>query len=449
MSGVTQFTAASPLALLWALPFLGLLASFATLPLAAPNHWHRQYRKWAAFWALAFILPATAQRGGPILQSVLGAALHEYLPFILLLVSLYVVTGGIHITGSPRGNPAINTLILAFGTVLAGVIGTMGAALLLVRPLIRANRGRKRRAHLMIFFILLVANIGGAFSPLGNPPLLLGYLAGVPFLWPFQHLWLPTAVLALGLLASFFVIDWLLGDRNEPLRDELVEAAKFNITGKRNLVLLAGVIAAVLLENLWPTPAAISWFGVEWRLPEIVSDALYILLAVLSLRLTGPRVRHANEFNWAPIEEVAVLFAAIFVTLIPVIGMIAAGTDGPAAPLFAALMRNGTPDYLRFFAITGLLSAFLDNAPTYLVFFDFAGGDPARLTHDLSTALTAISAGAVYFGALSYIGNAPNLMIKSLAESHGVPMPSFFAYTGLAALIAGPWFALVAVLFFA
>ncbi len=448
MSGVTQFTATSPLALLWALPFLGLLASFATLPLAAPVHWHRHYRKWAAFWALAFVAPATALRGEPVVQAVCGTALHEYLPFILLLVALYVVTGGIHITGTPRGNPAINTLILAFGTMLAGVIGTMGAALLLVRPLIRANRGRKRRAHLMIFFILLVANIGGALSPLGNPPLLLGYLAGVPFLWPLQHLWLPTAVLALGLLLSFFVIDWLLGDRNEPLREELVEAAKFNIAGKRNLVLRAGVIAAVLLESLWPTQAAISWRGVEWRLPEIVSDALYIALAVLSLRLTSPRTRGANEFSWAPIEEVAVLFAAIFVTLIPVIGIIASGPDGPAAPLFAALMTNGAPDNLRFFAVTGLLSAVLDNAPTYLVFFDFAGGDPARLTQNSSTVLAAISAGAVYFGALTYIGNAPNLMIKSLAESHGVPMPSFFAYTGVACLAAVPWFALVAVLFF-
>ena len=428
MSGVTTFPVTSALGLLWVVPFLGLLLSIALLPSIASAHWLRRHGEWTLFWALAFLVPAAMTRGAGAVATVLGqTALHEYVPFILLLAALYVVTGGIQIRGTPRTGAGLNTGLLAAGTVLAGVIGTLAASLLLVRPLIRINRHRARRTHLFVFFIVLVSNVGGALSPSGNPPLLIGYLKGVPFLWPLEHLWLPTLVLSAGLLATFFILDHYLL-RREPLF--VREMAKLGVGGVVNIPLLIGVVATVIAA------------------PEYVADALYVVFAGLSLWLTPANARRANDFAWGPIVEVAILFAGIFVTLIPAIGVIAAGPGGPASPLFAALIVDGAPNDLLFYAATGSLSAILDNAPTYLVFFDFAGGDAARLTGALTTTLAAISAGAAYFGALTYLGNAPNLVVKSLAEAHGVKMPSFFVFAGLAVLIAGPWYALVALLFF-
>jgi Na+/H+ antiporter NhaD/arsenite permease-like protein len=430
MFGVTQFPVTGALGLLWLLPFVGLLLSIALVPMVAADHWLEHNAKWTAFWALAFLVPAAIVRGiEPAAQALVATARHEYVPFILLLGALYVVTGGIHISGTPRGSPAVNTALLALGTVLAGIIGTLAAALLLIRPLIRANRGRRRRVHLFIFYVVLVANVGGALSPLGNPPLLLGYLEGVPLLWPLQHLWRPTLILGGALLVTFYVIDRYL-IRRDAKDGFAAEVAKLGIAGHINVVLLAGTIATLVLAA------------------DYVADPLYVAIALLSLRLTPKRIRDANEFTWEPIGEIAVLFAGIFVTLIPVIGLIAAGARGPAAPLLAALIVDGVPNNLLFYGATGLLSAFVDNAPTYLVFFDFAGGDAARLTTEAAPTLAAVTAGAAYFGALTYIGSAPNLMVKSLAESDGVPMPGFFAYTGLTALIAGPWLVLIALIFF-
>jgi len=429
MTGVTNFPVTSALGLLWVVPFLGLLLSIALLPTLAGTHWVRRHAEWTLFWTLSFLLPAAFLRGaGPIGGVLAGTVLHDYLPFILLLTSLYVVTGGIHIAGTPRAEAWLNTTLLFVGIVLAGIVGTLAASLLLVRPLIRINRHRRWRAHLLVFFIVLVANVGGALSPSGNPPLLIGYLEGVPFLWPLEHLFLPTLVLGAGLLVTFFVVDRHLM-RCEP-RAQADGSTKIRVSGLINLPVLAGIIVA------------------EIAAPEYAADALYVVFAALSLFLTPRHIRRANDFAWGPIAEVAILFAGIFVTLIPAIGAIASGPHGPAAPLFATLMQGGVPDNLMFFTATGVLSAILDNAPTYLIFFDFAGGDAARLTGAAATTLAAISAGAAYFGALTYIGNAPNLVVKSVAEERGVRMPGFFAFTGLAVLIAGPWYALVALLFF-
>jgi Na+/H+ antiporter NhaD/arsenite permease-like protein len=450
MPGVTEFHVASALGLLWAVPFVGLLFSIAILPIVSAGHWSRNFPRWATFWTVAFLLPAVIARGGgPVGVVALGTLLHEYLPFILLLFALFVVTGGIHIGGSPRPSPALNTGILAIGTLLAGVIGTIGAPLLLIRPLMRINRGRRRQLHLYAFFIPLVANIGGALSPLGNPPLLVGYLAGVPFFWPLEHLWQPTLLVAGGLLATFYVVD-RLAMRGQPpdARAALEAAAKFGIQGKVNLLLLPLVIATVLMSEFWPAAPTVHPATVPWNVANIAADLLYAILALVSIVATPRRARELNDFDWEPIIEVGILFAAIFITLIPVIGLIAAGLHGPLAPLVRDLVADGRPDNVLFYAATGLLSGFLDNTPTYLVFFNFAGGDPATLTTKLAVTLAAISAGASYFGALSYLGNAPNLMVKSMAKSHGVPMPSFFVYTGLATLITAPWFALVALLFF-
>jgi Na+/H+ antiporter NhaD/arsenite permease-like protein len=450
MPGATEFHVATDWALLWGLPFVGLLLTIAILPMVAGKHWPRHYPKWAAIWTAAFLLPAIVLHGpGAIIATLVATELHEYLPFILLLFALYVVTGGIHISGSPRPSAALNTGILAAGTLLAGVIGTIGAPLLLIRPLMRINRGRRNQAHLYAFFIPLVANIGGALSPLGNPPLLVGYLAGVPFLWPLKHLWAPTLVLSAGLLVTFFVVDGLMMRRPQPPPREVVEeSAKFGVQGRINFVFLLLVIATVLIDDFWPTAPILHPDGVPWNVAELAGDLLYVVWALLSLAATPTRARELNDFDWEPIVEVAILFAAIFITLIPVIGIIAAGAHGPLAPLVHALMGDGKPDNLLFYGATGILSGFLDNTPTYLVFFHFAGGNPAVLTTTLAVTLGAISAAASYFGAISYLGNAPNLMVKSMAEAHGVRMPSFFAYTGFAILITGPWLALVALLFF-
>jgi Na+/H+ antiporter NhaD/arsenite permease-like protein len=434
-----------------AVPFAGLLLTIALAPLAAPRLWHRHYGKCATFWVVAILLPDTAHHGlGAVVHELTTTALHEYLPFILLLGALYVAAGGLHITGTLRGGPAVNTAMLALGTLAASFIGTTGAAMVMIRPLIRANRQRRRVAHIFVFFILLVANCGGALTPLGDPPLFLGHLAGVPFFWPLVHLWAPAALVCGGLLVMFHALDSYVfrrGLREAP--SVVAETKKVGIEGTVNVVLLAAVIAAVLLRALWRPTTAIHVGAVEWGAAEVVSDALLLAIGVLSLTLTERRVRHDNGFTWAPMVEVAILFAAIFITIIPVAQMIAAGAAGPAAPFVARLFDNGAPENTVFFWATGLLSGLLDNAPTYLVFFDFAGGDAQRLAGPLAPTLAAISAGAVFCGALTYVGNAPNLMVKAIVESHGIRMPGFFGYIGWATVCLLPWLVLVDLIFFA
>ncbi len=295
-----------------------------------------------------------------------------------------------------------------------------------------------------------MANVGGALTPLGNPPLFLGYLLGVPFFWPATHLFLPTITVAGGLLAVFFALDWAIARVTARLKPPTHAAshAKLALEGRINLVLILAAVAAILLQGVWHPAFALDILGVEWGLGEIAGAALLLGVAALSLWLTPRRIRSANHFTWAPLTEVAILFAAIFVTLQPVMAMIAEGKDGPAAPLIARLY-DGEPNVKLFYWATGALSAFLDNAPTYVVFFGFGrdGGDAAALTGQLASVLTAISAGAVYFGALSYIGNATNFMVKAMVEAQGLKMPGFFAYLGWACVFLLPWLALVGAVF--
>jgi Na+/H+ antiporter NhaD/arsenite permease-like protein len=436
--------------LAWAIPFAGLLLTIAIAPLVAPRLWHHHYDKAATLWALAFVVPETVTRGVmPTITHMLGVALHEYLPFILLLGALFTVAGGLRIKGTPHATPAVNTALLGIGAGMASFIGTTGATMVLLRPVIRANRHRARPTHVFIFFILLAANVGGALSPLGDPPLFLGYLLGVPFFWPTIHLALPTLVLGAALLASFFALDSLMHRRSTaPEPSTLAEIESLGIDGKINLLLLAGAIASVLLRAMWRPELGIAPLGVDWALTDIVADGLLLAMAVLSFALTPAGVRRANDFTWGPIVEVAILFAAIFITLQPVTAMIAEGKNGPVGALIARLYMGDTPNYSLFYWATGLLSAFLDNAPTYVVFFGFAGGDPVQLSGPLSRTLMAISSAAVYFGALTYIGNAPNFMVKAIVESHGLKMPSFFGYLGWTCLCLLPWLVVVDVLFF-
>jgi Na+/H+ antiporter NhaD/arsenite permease-like protein len=435
--------------LVWGLPFVGLVLSIAFLPGIAPAFWNRRYGAIALAWALAFVGPDMALRGWHVSGGALGAmALDEYIPFVLLLGTLYVVAGGLRISGAPRGTPAVNTALLGIGTLLAGLIGTPGASLLMLRPMIQANRHRERTAHVYVFFILLVANVGGALSPIGNAPLFLGYLKGVPFFWPSLHLALPTLALAAGLLLTFYALEHYL---RRGVRDEgtLAEIEKLRLEGGVNLLLLGASVAAILLRVVFRETREFTLFGVPWNSIDAASDLMLLLIGLASFAVTPTALRRANDFAWAPLAEVVALFAAIFVTLIPATAMMVAGAAGPLAPLYARAFAGGVPDTGFFFWATGLLSAVLDNAPTYLMFFGLAGDDAARLAGPLAKTLAAISAGACFFGGLTYLGNAPNLMVRAVVASHGVRMPSFPRYILYAAACLVPWLLLVEALFFA
>ncbi|WP_207462443.1 sodium:proton antiporter [Azospirillum sp. SYSU D00513] len=440
------------LSALWVIPFAGILLSIALFPLLAPAVWHHHFGKISAAWALAFLVPFAAVFGMDLaLYELAHTVLLEYIPFIVLLTALFTVAGGVRITGTLVGTPAANTLGLGIGTVLASFMGTTGASMLLIRPMLRANEKRHHKTHTMVFFIFLVSNIGGALTPLGDPPLFLGFLKGVEFFWPTVHLFAPTALLVACLLALYFVIDLVLY-RRDPGRtieaDDIEEREPIRMEGKVNLLLLAAVVGAVLLSGVWHPGVTVTVYHVPVALESIVSQALLIGIALLSLRLTSGKSRMMNGFTWGPILEVAKLFAAIFLTIIPAIAILRAGTDGALGAVIEAVNRDGQPVPAAYFWATGILSSFLDNAPTYLIFFNTAGGDAAHLMNDLAVTLAAISASAVFMGANTYIGNAPNFMVKAIAEERGVRMPSFFGYMLWSFGILVPLFGVVTLLFF-
>ena len=436
--------------LLWAAPFAGMLLSIALLPLFAPSFWHHHFGKVSAFWAAAFLVPFASRFGWELaLFEALHTALLEYLPFIILLLSLFTITGGLRVRTSRQGTPSFNTGLLAFGTFLASWTGTTGAAMLLIRPLLRANAWRRAKVHIVVFFIFLVANIGGSLTPLGDPPLFLGFLKGVDFFWPTRAMFLPMLVLSLILLLIFYGIDRsMMAREGAPPPPPAADEPGFRIEGTVNLLLLVGVVLAVLMSGVWDPGLSFTLYHVEVELQNLLRDLLLLLIAGASWWLTPRVTRTANEFSWFPIVEVAKLFAGIFVTIIPAIAILRAGSAGALAPVVDAVNRNGEPVDAMYFWATGILSSFLDNAPTYLVFFNTAGGDAEVLSGPLSSTLLAISAGAVFMGANTYIGNAPNFMVRAIAEELGVRMPSFFGYMGWSCLILLPLFGLITWLFF-
>ncbi|HYP70431.1 MAG TPA: sodium:proton antiporter [Variovorax sp.] len=436
---------------LWGVPFAGLLLSIALMPLVAPAFWHHHFGKVTAAWALAFALPFAASHGlSALTHELVHVLLGEYVPFILMLTALFVVAGGIYIRGNLRGSPALNTGLLALGGALASVMGTTGASMLLIRPLIRANDNRAHKAHVVVFFIFIVSNVGGSLTPLGDPPLFLGFLKGVEFFWTARHIF-PETLFTLGaLLALFWLIDSYFYRTEGVLKvDPTPDTTRMGFDGAANFVLLGGVLGLVLLSGTWKSLVQIEIHGTPIGLPSLVRDVGFIVIIVLSLWITPGRVHADNQFGWGPMAEVAKLFAGIFLTIVPVIAMLKAGTDGPFGAIVRAVTRpDGQPDPAMYFWATGLLSSFLDNAPTYLVFFNSAGGDPAVLMTTHAATLAAISAGAVFMGANTYIGNAPNLMVKAIAEDRGVRMPSFFGYMLWSGGILVPLFIIQTFLFF-
>ncbi|MBP7064966.1 sodium:proton antiporter [Ferrovibrio sp.] len=438
------------LGFLWVLPFAGILLSIALLPLLTPNLWHHHYGKIAGFWALCFLLPFGLRDGmGAAGHALLEVALHEYIPFIILLLALFTVAGGVRITGNFNGSPSLNTGMLLVGTVIASWMGTTGASMLLIRPLIRANDNRKHNVHVVVFFIFLVSNIGGSLTPLGDPPLFLGFLKGVSFFWTAQHLFMPTLVATVILLGLFYAIDSYYYRKEGITPADPTPDSPIGMQGGVNLVLLIAVVLAVLMSGTWKPGVSFNLFGIAVELQNLARDAALLFITGLSLKLTEAETRSGNGFTWGPILEVAKLFAGIFVTIVPAIAILRAGSDGALGGLVGlASNADGSPNNLMYFWLTGLLSSFLDNAPTYLVFFNMASGDAATLMGPLGATLAAISCGAVFMGANSYIGNAPNFMVKAVAEEMDVKMPSFFGYMAWSCCILLPIFALLTLIFF-
>lgn len=439
------------LSLLWSLPFAGLLLSIALFPIFAPAFWHHHFGKIALGWALAFLLPCAlwlspADAGNVVVHAMVD----EYLPFIVLLFALYTISGGILITGNLHGSPALNTGILALGAACASIMGTTGAAMLLIRPLLRANDNRRHNVHVVVFFIFLVGNIGGGLTPIGDPPRFLGFLKGVSFSWTFQAMLLPVLTACGLLLLAFYLLDSYYYRKEGVLpRDPTPDNHRLGVQGGFNFLLLAGVVGAVLMSGMWKPGLELNILGVKVGIQNLLRDGMLLGLAGASLAFTSTRIRDGNEFNWDPIAEVGKLFGAIFITMAPAIAILRAGPDGALAQLVGLVSRaDGSPIDLMYFWMTGSLSSFLDNAPTYLVFFNLASGDPAQMMTQYSSTLLAISAGAVFMGASSYIGNAPNFMIKAIAEHRGVAMPGFFGYMAWAWVWLFPLFVLLSVLFF-
>ena len=440
------------MSLWWALPFAGLLLSIATGPLLFAHVWEHHYGKIAASWAALAAVPLAIAFGVPAAsEAVLHTLLTEYLSFIILLFALFIISGGILVAGNIHGTPLVNAGLLLIGAVLASIIGTTGASMILIRPILRANDNRPFNAHVVIFFIFLVSNIGGSLTPLGDPPLFVGFLRGVDFFWTTVHI-LPDTLFVGGLvLLVFLVLDIVLHRREGglPKIKDPTPDTKVRLRGLANLPLLAGVIGAILLSASWKPGVSFSVLGVGLELQNLVRDAIMVALAFLSLRVSYKSHREANGFSWGPIAEVAKLFASIFICIVPVIAILRAGHEGALGPLVALVTSaDGRPNDIAYFWLTGALSSFLDNAPTYLVFFELAGGDAKHLMTEAASTLAAISAGAVFMGANTYIGNAPNFMVFAIARHRGFKMPGFFGYMAWSGLVLIPIFLIAGFLFF-
>lgn len=441
------------LSLGWCLPFVVVLLSIALCPLLLPEWWHHHAGKLMLSYSLMFLVLAGWYWGShQSLQVLIHALLQEYIPFMILLTALYTIAGGIHINSHGSGNAGSNTLLLAIGTLLAGFMGTTGAAMLMIRPLLKANRHRRHQQHIIIFFIILVGNIGGGLTPLGDPPLFLGFLQGVGFGWTIQHMFAPVLVNSLLLLSGFYLWDrYYLKHPDENMLSVAVSPpTRPQIQGQFNLLLLMMVMAVILLSALLPVSCSWHILNTQLTLSALMRDGALLCLTLISLLTTPRAVRQDNQFNWQPMLEIAKLFIAIFITIAPVMAILQAGSQGALAGFVQWMhLPQGEPNNRLYFWSSGLLSGFLDNAPTYLVFFNLAGGAAQPLMHQLPHTLLAISMGSVFMGALSYIGNAPNLMVKNMAEQQHIIMPNFFAYIRIAALILLPLFLLDSLLFLA
>ena len=455
--------AAEPTAALWmCIPFAGILLCIAVLPLVAGEWWESHQPIVVAAWSLLFLIPFGAVNGaGAAAPSALACLVDDYLTFIVLLFGLFCVAGNITLEGDLAGSPRVNVALLLFGTCLSSLVGTTGASMLMVRPLLKMNAWRKYRRHIMVFFIFLISNIGGCLTPIGDPPLLMGFSRGVPFTWSLR-LFPIMALNAAILLTVFYFVD-----RHEYRRDMArgrkpdisKPGTKVSIRGLHNVIFLAMIVAAVVLSGVMPNMPAFQdasgqvlgvtlCSGVRLTLPMVLEVVIILLAALLSFKTTDVGVRKANHFTWGAIQEVAVLFIGIFITMKPALMLLEAHGS-----------ELGLTTPFQMFWATGALSSFLDNTPTYLVFLTTAGAlslSGVSLSGGISTALgtvpiqmlEAISCGAVFMGANTYIGNAPNFMVKAISDENGIRMPSFFGYLLWSIGFLGPVFLLDSLIFF-
>ena len=441
----------STLSFAYCIPFAGMLLSIAICPLVNGAWWEKFKGAAVLFWSLLFLVPFAIGNGaGTALNHFLEVILGDYISFIVLLFGLFCVAGNIRIRGTLAGTPKVNVLLLLIGTLLSSWVGTTGASMLLIRPVIRANSWRKRKVHTMVFFIFLVSNIGGCLTPVGDPPLLMGFMHGVPFTWSF-HL-LPVLLLnVVLLLALYFIIDSRaykkdLADGAKPKASEKTE--KTGLEGAHNLIFLLCIVGAVILSGSLANINAFFGNGIKIEgevtltFATMIEMAIILLSAFLSFKTTKKEVRTANNFSWGAIQEVAVLFIGIFITMIPALLILSERGS-----------ELGITKNWQMFWATGALSSFLDNTPTYLVFFETAVS--LHATNEAigsvmipQTMLMAISCGAVFMGANTYIGNAPNFMIKSIAEENNIKMPSFFGYLFWSVCCLVPVFLIDTLIFF-
>ena len=456
-TGEGAHAAAAGVPLWLCIPFAGILLSIAVFPLVRAEWWEEHQPIVVAFWSVLFLVPFTVMFGPHMaIESVLECIVNDYLTFIVLLFGLFCVAGNITLEGDLAGSPRINVALLLFGTLLSSWVGTTGASMLMVRPVIKMNAWRKRKRHIMVFFIFLVSNIGGCLTPIGDPPLLMGFSRGVPFFWSLRLL--PVMLFnAAILLFVFYHLDM------RAYRKDIAEGRKpdiskpgteIHINGLHNLIFLVMIVAAVILSGTLPNMPmfqnaeghvlGIHIFGeVSLSFPAIIEIAIILVAALLSFKTTNASVRKANHFTWGAIKEVAVLFIGIFVTMQPALMILK--QYGPSL---------GVDTPFEMFWATGTLSSFLDNTPTYLVFLTTAGtlGFAEGIATTLGTVpvqmLTAISCGAVFMGANTYIGNAPNFMVKAISDENGVHMPSFFGYIGWSLMFLVPVFLLDSLILF-
>lgn len=439
------------------IPFAGLLLCVALFPLINPELWEKYQPAVVALWSVLFIIPFAMFFGaGEAAETVLECLVNDYLAFIVLLFGLFCVAGNITLEGDLAGSPRINILLLTIGTLLSSWIGTTGASMLMVRPVIKMNSWRKRKAHIMVFFIFLISNIGGCLTPIGDPPLLMGFSRGVPFFWSLIQL----PVMLFNMVVLLFLFYWI--DRKN-YRKDIAEGRKPDISkpgteikleGLHNLIFVAMIVAAVILSGTLPslpmfqdaTGAVLGlpiYKEVHLPYPTIIEIVIILTAAFLSFKTTNAEIRRKNHFTWGAIREVAILFVGIFITMQPAL-MLLKSMGGSL---------HITEPYQMFW-VTGGLSSFLDNTPTYLVFLTTAGA--MELGSGIVTALgtvpvkllMAISSGAVFMGANTYIGNAPNMMVKAISDENGIRMPSFFGYLAWSLRILIPVFLLDTVLFF-
>jgi len=445
------------LPLIISIPFVGMLLSIALGPILFPKFWHHHFGKIAFGWALIVAIPLIINYHGEAIHELLHVLIADYIPFIILLSALFTVGGGILLRTTLKGTTLVNAGFLIVGSLLASWMGTTGAAMLLIRPFLRINKERKHRAFMVVFFIFMVANVGGALTPLGDPPLFLGFLHGVPFFWTLRA-FPPMLTVLLGLLLIYLVFDlyYLRKEEKEGKISKQVSNShsykSFEILGKQNFLLLLGIIGAILFSGSVQMNE-VSILGVSLGLQDIIRDLVLIFIMIISLKVTPKELREENEFSWAPIQEVAYLFFGIFITMAPVLAILKAGEAGALS-----FITNAVKEPAHYFWAAGMLSGFLDNAPTYLTFFSTALGQfypgmpenaaVIKLLAEHPNYLLAISIGSVFMGANTYIGNAPNFMVRSIAEEAGVSMPSFFGYMLYSILILIPLFGLVTIIYF-